>query len=48
MLEYVKNGYTFPLQVLGANIVKSGSKTFAVYCISVIDVNSHSWSIKRR
>ncbi|KAL9156908.1 hypothetical protein ABFS82_09G110900 [Erythranthe guttata] len=35
-------------EVLGANIVKSGSKTFAVYCISVIDVNSHSWSIKRR
>lgn len=35
-------------QVLGANIVKSGSKTFAVYCISVTDMNSHSWSIKRR
>ncbi|KAI3455431.1 hypothetical protein Pfo_012094 [Paulownia fortunei] len=35
-------------EVLGANIVKSGSKTFAVYCISVTDVNSHSWSIKRR
>ncbi|KAL6568152.1 hypothetical protein OROHE_003836 [Orobanche hederae] len=35
-------------EVSGANIVKSGSKTFAVYCISVTDVNSHSWSIKRR
>ncbi|PIN05900.1 hypothetical protein CDL12_21546 [Handroanthus impetiginosus] len=35
-------------EVLGANIVKSGSKTFAVYSISVTDVNSHSWSIKRR
>ncbi|KAK6124988.1 hypothetical protein DH2020_041262 [Rehmannia glutinosa] len=35
-------------EVLGANIVKSGSKTFAVYCISVTDVNGHSWSIKRR
>ncbi|XP_042052495.1 uncharacterized protein LOC121797822 isoform X2 [Salvia splendens] len=34
-------------EVLGANIVKSGSKTFAVYCISVTDMNSHSWSIKR-
>ncbi|KAL2462680.1 Phox-associated domain [Forsythia ovata] len=35
-------------EVLGANIVKSGSKTFAVYSISVTDVNSNSWSIKRR
>ncbi|XP_047959601.1 uncharacterized protein LOC125204884 [Salvia hispanica] len=35
-------------EVWGANIVKSGSKTFAVYCISVTDMNSHSWSIKRR
>ncbi|KAK4395252.1 hypothetical protein Sango_1679500 [Sesamum angolense] len=35
-------------EVLGANIVKSGSKTFAVYSISVTDVNGHSWSIKRR
>ncbi|KAL1538354.1 hypothetical protein AAHA92_27110 [Salvia divinorum] len=35
-------------EVLGANIVKSGSKTFAVYCISVTDINRHSWSIKRR
>lgn len=35
-------------QVLGANIVKSGSKTFAVYSISVTDVNNNSWSIKRR
>lgn len=37
------------MQVMGANIVKSGSRTFAVYSISVTDVNSnHSWSIKRR
>lgn len=36
------------LQVLSANIVKSGSKTFAVYSLSVTDVNNHSWSIKRR
>ncbi|KAH6820970.1 hypothetical protein C2S53_018425 [Perilla frutescens var. hirtella] len=35
-------------EVLRANIVKSGSKTFAVYCISVTDMNGHSWSIKRR
>ncbi|CAI9773610.1 unnamed protein product [Fraxinus pennsylvanica] len=35
-------------EVLGANIVKSGSKTFSVYSISVTDVNSNSWSIKRR
>ncbi|XP_052880490.1 uncharacterized protein LOC108467257 isoform X2 [Gossypium arboreum] len=36
-------------EVLGANIVKSGSKTFAVYSISVTDVNNNnSWSIKRR
>ncbi|PPE02542.1 hypothetical protein GOBAR_DD00436 [Gossypium barbadense] len=35
-------------EVLGANIVKSGSKTFAVYSISVTDVNNNnSWSIKR-
>ncbi|KAJ0537714.1 putative PX domain superfamily protein [Helianthus annuus] len=34
--------------VLGANIVKSGSKTFAVYPISVTDVNNINWSIKRR
>lgn len=36
------------LQVLGANIVKSASRTFAVYSISVADVNNNSWSIKRR
>lgn len=36
------------LQVLSANIVKCGSKTFAVYSLSVTDVNNHSWSIKRR
>ncbi|CAL1378069.1 unnamed protein product [Linum trigynum] len=35
-------------EVLGANIVKSDSKTFAVYSISVTDVNGNSWSIKRR
>ncbi|KAL6134452.1 hypothetical protein ACLB2K_066683 [Fragaria x ananassa] len=35
-------------EVLGANIVKSGSKTFAVYSISVTDANNNSWSIKRR
>ncbi|KAI3766638.1 hypothetical protein L2E82_16706 [Cichorium intybus] len=35
-------------EVLGAHIVKSGSKTFAVYPISVTDVNNVSWSIKRR
>ncbi|GMI93811.1 SORTING NEXIN 3 [Hibiscus trionum] len=37
-------------EVLGANIVKSGSRTFAVYSISVTDVinNNSSWSIKRR
>lgn len=35
-------------EVLGANIVKSGSKTFAVYPICVTDVNNVSWSIKRR
>ena len=37
------------MQVVGANIVKSGSRTFAVYSISVTDVNNYnSWSIKRR
>lgn len=37
------------MQVMGANIVKSGSRTFAVYSISVTDVNNNnSWSIKRR
>lgn len=35
-------------EVLGANIVKSGSKTFAIYSISVTDVNNNTWSIKRR
>ncbi|XP_047340631.1 uncharacterized protein LOC124944424 [Impatiens glandulifera] len=35
-------------EVQGANIVKSGSRNFAVYSISVTDVNNHSWSIKRR
>ncbi|XP_054780633.1 uncharacterized protein LOC129288193 isoform X2 [Prosopis cineraria] len=35
-------------EVLGADIVKSGSRTFAVYSISVTDVNNKSWTIKRR
>ncbi|KAG9455807.1 hypothetical protein H6P81_000315 [Aristolochia fimbriata] len=35
-------------EVLGANIVKSGSSTFAVYSISVTDANNNNWSIKRR
>ncbi|KAF6176352.1 hypothetical protein GIB67_011141 [Kingdonia uniflora] len=35
-------------EVLGANIVKSGSKTFAVYSISVTDADNNIWSIKRR
>ncbi|KAI9125969.1 hypothetical protein K1719_003387 [Acacia pycnantha] len=35
-------------QVLGANIVKSGSRTFAVYFISVTDVNNRRCTIKRR
>lgn len=36
------------MQVLGANIVKSGSVTFAVYSIAVTDLNNNCWSIKRR
>ncbi|XP_028791905.1 uncharacterized protein LOC114747725 isoform X2 [Neltuma alba] len=43
--------HSFPklrCEVLGANIVKSGSGTFAVYSISVTDVNNRSWTIKRR
>ncbi|XP_047152386.1 uncharacterized protein LOC124824065 [Vigna umbellata] len=40
--------YKLRCEVLGANIVKSGSKTFAVYSISVTDINNNSWSIKRR
>ncbi|MQL75157.1 hypothetical protein Taro_007511 [Colocasia esculenta] len=35
-------------EVLGANIVKSGLGTFAVYSISVSDATNNSWSIKRR
>ncbi|CDY55974.1 BnaA09g56730D [Brassica napus] len=35
-------------EVMGANIVKSSSKMFAVYSISVTDDSNHSWSIKRR
>ncbi|KAG5026038.1 hypothetical protein JHK86_021952 [Glycine max] len=44
----VDSFYKLRCEVLGANIVKSGSKTFAVYSISVTDVNNNSWSIKRR
>lgn len=39
---------TLRCEVIGANIVKSGSRTFAVYSVSVTDMNNHSWSIKRR
>ncbi|XP_049369054.1 uncharacterized protein LOC125833934 [Solanum verrucosum] len=35
-------------EVLSANIVRRGSKTFAVYSISVTDMNNNNWSIKRR
>ncbi|KAG0519417.1 hypothetical protein BDA96_09G262400 [Sorghum bicolor] len=35
-------------EVVGANIVKSGSGMFAVYSISVTDANGNNWSIKRR
>ncbi|KAK4359474.1 hypothetical protein RND71_021703 [Anisodus tanguticus] len=35
-------------EVLSANIVRSGTKTFAVYSVSVTDMNNNSWSIKRR
>nr|XP_043615564.1 uncharacterized protein LOC122587454 isoform X2 [Erigeron canadensis] len=42
------NFFRLRCEVLGANIVKSGSKTFAVYPISVTDMNNVSWSIKRR
>ncbi|OUZ99956.1 Phox homologous domain [Macleaya cordata] len=35
-------------EVLGANVVKSDSRTFAVYSISVTDADNSSWSIKRR
>lgn len=35
-------------EVFGANVVKSGSGTFAVYSIAVTDANNNSWSIKRR
>ncbi|XP_076921386.1 uncharacterized protein LOC143582783 [Bidens hawaiensis] len=40
--------FSLRCEVLGANIVKSGSTTFAVYPISVTDINNVSWSIKRR
>ncbi|KAJ3671031.1 hypothetical protein LUZ60_008457 [Juncus effusus] len=35
-------------EVIGANIVKSGSGMFAVYSVAVTDANGNSWSIKRR
>ncbi|KAH9300580.1 hypothetical protein KI387_012163 [Taxus chinensis] len=35
-------------KVFGADFVKSGSKTIAVYSVSVTDYVNHSWSIKRR
>ncbi|KAJ7951771.1 Phox-associated domain,Sorting nexin [Quillaja saponaria] len=44
----VDSFYKLRCEVLGANIVKSDSRTFAVYSISVTDVNNNSWSIKRR
>ncbi|KAJ6715203.1 PHOX (PX) DOMAIN-CONTAINING PROTEIN [Salix viminalis] len=44
----VDSFYKLRCEVLGANIVKSDSKTFAVYSLSVTDVNNNSWSIKRR
>ncbi|TYK04027.1 PX domain-containing protein/PXA domain-containing protein/Nexin_C domain-containing protein [Cucumis melo var. makuwa] len=47
--QMVDSFFRLKCEVMGANIVKSGSRTFAVYSISVTDVNSnHSWSIKRR
>ncbi|XWS20299.1 hypothetical protein CRYUN_Cryun31cG0088500 [Craigia yunnanensis] len=48
-LFVVDSFFKLRCEVLGANIVKSGSRTFAVYSISVTDVNNNnSWSIKRR
>ncbi|XP_022150449.1 uncharacterized protein LOC111018592 isoform X2 [Momordica charantia] len=45
----VDSFFRLKCEVMGANIVKSGSRTFAVYSISVTDVNNNnSWSIKRR
>ncbi|XP_062008356.1 uncharacterized protein LOC133725216 isoform X2 [Rosa rugosa] len=44
----VDSFFKLKCEVLGANIVKSDCKTFAVYSISVTDVNNNSWSIKRR
>ncbi|XP_038694235.1 uncharacterized protein LOC119991824 isoform X2 [Tripterygium wilfordii] len=46
--SFVDSFFKLRCEVLGANIVKSGSRTFAVYSISVTDVNNNSWSIKRR
>ncbi|GKV27027.1 hypothetical protein SLEP1_g36233 [Rubroshorea leprosula] len=44
----VDSFYKLRCEVLGANIVKSGCKLFAVYSISVMDGNNNGWSIKRR
>lgn len=47
--QMVDSFFRLKCEVVGANIVKSGSRTFAVYSISVTDVNNYnSWSIKRR
>ncbi|CAK9310487.1 unnamed protein product [Citrullus colocynthis] len=47
--QMVDSFFRLKCEVTGANIVKSGSRTFAVYSISVTDVNNNnSWSIKRR
>ena len=48
MLYHMMDAFRFFSQVTGANIVKSSSKMFAVYSISVTDDSNHSWSIKRR
>lgn len=45
---HMMDKFRFLLQVLGANIVKSSSKMFAVYSVAVTDESNHSWSIKRR
>ncbi|EPS66855.1 hypothetical protein M569_07921, partial [Genlisea aurea] len=47
-ISHPESFFRLRCEVLGANIVKCGAKTFAVYSISVTDVNGHTWSIKRR
>ncbi|KAJ4843567.1 hypothetical protein Tsubulata_040936 [Turnera subulata] len=44
----VDSFFKLKCEVLGANIVKSDSRSFAVYSISVTDVTGNNWSIKRR